>query len=119
MYTARLFPSLLCLACAAAVLAALFTPARAAAGSDARAALLRESAPQSVDAVLYPTQHIALHFDHARHAKLGTGCAYCHDAATRSRVAGDRLLPSPARCDACHGTDHEHPGRVSPGVGAA
>jgi hypothetical protein len=118
MNTARL-PLLLCIACAAAALAAFFAPARAAAVPETRAPVLRETAPQDPDTVLYPPQHIALHFDHARHAKLGTGCVYCHDAATKSRVVGDRLLPPPTRCDACHGSNHRQPEHVEPGVGAA
>ncbi|HVW29200.1 MAG TPA: cytochrome c3 family protein [Polyangiaceae bacterium] len=119
MTPARLFPSLLCVACAVAVLAGLFTPTRAAADPEPRASVLREAAAEDEDTVLYPPQHIALHFDHARHAKLGTGCVYCHDGAAKSRVVADRLLPPPARCDACHGSNHEHIGHVEAGVGAA
>ena len=116
----RIPSSLLAFACIFAVfVGAVFAPARAVADAEGRASLLRETTRADVDTVLYPPQHIALHFDHARHAQLGTGCVYCHDSATKSRSVGDRLLPPPSRCDACHGTDHAHIERVEAGVGAA
>lgn len=106
--------SLLAALCLFAALAAFLSrPTHAAAGAPARAA------KDDGSDVLYPPPRIALHFDHARHAKLGTSCVYCHDGATRSRVVADRLLPPPSRCDGCHGTDHAHPERVRAGSGPA
>src|SRR3954468_23483406 len=124
---------LLVLACVAAALFGLaIRPGRAQAGTppDVRSAAPGSSAappdedpgksPEGdTDAVVYPAQRIALKFDHARHAKLGTGCVYCHDQAPKSRASRDRLLPPPSRCDACHGSNHEHLDRVLPGVGPA
>jgi hypothetical protein len=124
---------LLVLACVAASLSGLaIGPGRAQAGTppDVRSAAPGSSAappgddpgksPEGdTDAVVYPAQRIALKFDHARHAKLGTGCVYCHEQATKSRASRDRLLPPPSRCDACHGTSHDHLERVLPGTGAA
>ena len=70
--------------------------------------------------VLYPPERIPLRFDHAHHVKTtGLTCVYCHTQATTSRKSADRLLPPPERCDACHGTNHDHLGRVTAGVGAA
>src|SRR5450432_1544205 len=117
----RLQPSLLVFACLlAALLGMTFSPARAVAGAEDAPSVIREQAPRDdADAVLYPAQRIALHFDHARHAKLGTSCVYCHEQATKSRVSADRLLPPPSRCDACHGSNHDHTGRVQAGVGPA
>ena len=121
MNPARSQPLLLLLACVlAAFVGMTFAPGRAAAGPDAAPAVLRRQSPRDdADAVLYPPQRIALHFDHARHAKLGTGCVYCHEQATKSRTSGDRLLPPPSRCDACHGSNHDHLDRVTGGTGAA
>jgi hypothetical protein len=105
---------LLCACVVAALSGALASPTLALAGSPAPAATAADAS-----SVLYPEQRLPLRFDHARHARVGLSCAYCHDQATKSRAATDRLLPPPTRCDACHGTDHEHLGQVEAGVGPA
>jgi hypothetical protein len=124
----RLQPSLLFLACFAAALFGLsagpsVARARAgdgpsATGSSVPPTIAARMAPPQED-VIYPPQRLALKFDHAVHAKLGTGCVYCHERATTSRASRDRLLPPPSRCDACHGTNHDRTDKVTPGVGAA
>jgi hypothetical protein len=118
---------LLVAACIAAALFGLaFRPERAYAGAPAdlgappgTATASAAPPPDDTDRVVYPAQRIAIKFDHARHAKLGTGCVYCHEQATKSRVSKDRLLPPPSRCDACHGSNHDHLEQVLPGVGPA
>jgi hypothetical protein len=66
--------------------------------------------------VIFPAQKITLRFNHRKHVKdLGMTCTTCHDAAKSSRKSSDRLLPSPARCDACHGSDHRNLGAVTSG----
>lgn len=92
------------------------SPSRPTPRAAGDAATPESGAPSTV---LYPEQRLPLRFDHARHARVGLSCAYCHTQATKSRSVADRLLPPAERCDACHGTDHEHPDRVEPGVGAA
>jgi hypothetical protein len=121
MPSPRLHPSLLAVACVVAALLGLaFTPTRAVAVPETAPGVFREStASDDRDTAMYPPQRIALHFDHARHAKVGTSCVYCHDQATKSRTVGDRLLPPPSRCDACHGSNHDRLDDVQPGVGAA
>jgi hypothetical protein len=104
--TARRSWLLVC-ACALATLLGL------AAGPAARAGSLTEHGT-----IVYPARRVPITFDHRRHARLGTGCVYCHERATVSRASADRLLPPPARCDACHGTDHGPLG-AKPGVGPA
>src|SRR5438034_11440752 len=79
----------------------------------------RATALESPSPVVYPARRIPIRFDHRRHAKVGTTCVYCHTRATTSRAGGDRLLPPPERCDACHGTDHARAQVVGTGVGAA
>jgi hypothetical protein len=70
--------------------------------------------------VLYPAQTLPLRFDHRAHVKkAGLSCLYCHTDAAVSRTSKDRLLPPAARCDACHGTNHDTPGTVAAGVGPA
>jgi Cytochrome c7 and related cytochrome c len=57
--------------------------------------------------VIYPEQAMPLRFNHKKHVKeLGMSCTACHEAAKTSGDAGDSLLPSGARCDSCHGTNH-------------
>lgn len=108
------------------ILAAALGLARA---GDARADVAPAPAMQKVkptptrrvtSEVLYPAQKIPLRFDHARHVgSLGLSCLYCHGTAAASRKAKDRLLPSPSRCDACHGTDHGAIEAVRAGTGPA
>lgn len=57
--------------------------------------------------VIFPPQTLNLKFDHRLHVRdLGVPCTRCHAQATTSRKGADRLLPEPAACDGCHGTDH-------------
>ena len=123
MHLLRQQSLLLVFACVAAALSALASPERAQAGSapavQSSAPAASAAPPDDVDAVVYPAQRIALKFDHSRHAKLGTGCVYCHEQATKSRASRDRLLPPPSRCEACHGGNHDHLERVLPGTAAA
>jgi hypothetical protein len=100
-----------------AALVALFaTPV-----ANGKAALVSGSpARDEPSPVIFPAQAIPLHFDHRRHVEgEKLTCVFCHDRAATSRRAADRLLPDPARCDACHGTDHESLDAVRPGVGKA
>lgn len=62
---------------------------------------------------IFPPQQITIRFNHRKHVQeLGLSCTTCHDKAKTSKKSADRLLPSPARCDACHGTDHRDLSRV-------
>lgn len=57
--------------------------------------------------VIFPPQQITIRFNHKKHVKeLGMTCTTCHDLAKTSKDSGDSLLPSPVRCDGCHGSDH-------------
>ncbi|MEZ4221677.1 MAG: cytochrome c3 family protein [Polyangiaceae bacterium] len=57
--------------------------------------------------VVFPPQKITIRFNHRKHVReLGVPCTACHDQARTSRSSKDRLLPSPERCDGCHGSDH-------------
>jgi len=75
--------------------------------------------PTSPSSILIPPQQIPLLFDHARHLARGIRCEDCHTNARSSRVASDRLLPSPVVCDRCHGSDHANLDDVKPGPQAA
>jgi hypothetical protein len=66
--------------------------------------------------VIFPAQKLALRFSHKRHVKgLGLSCTYCHDRAVKSRQSSDSLIPTPTRCDGCHGSDHQNLTRVGGG----
>jgi hypothetical protein len=57
--------------------------------------------------VIYPAQTLSLRFTHKQHVKgLGIKCEACHVAAPTSDSAADDLIPKPAKCDGCHGSDH-------------
>jgi cytochrome c7-like protein len=60
--------------------------------------------------VIYPTQHVTIRFDHAKHLgrEIGATCKTCHPGATTSRRTSDRLTPSGEVCDRCHFTDHSN-----------
>jgi hypothetical protein len=63
---------------------------------------------------IYPTQHIPLRFDHARHLAIpGLGCTPCHARATTSRDAADRLVPPESACTPCHTIDRRDPFRTA------
>jgi len=63
---------------------------------------------------VFPEQRLNLRFNHQKHViELGVPCLGCHGRAASSRRSSDSLLPSPTRCDACHGTDHRNLHRVS------
>ncbi|HVU00173.1 MAG TPA: cytochrome c3 family protein [Polyangiaceae bacterium] len=115
---------LLVVACAIATLLG-FSPAGAEpGGAPPRASASASGAPPPPPiverSVLYPAPRVPLRFDHSRHAeRLGLSCAYCHTAAATSRRAADSLQAPPARCDACHGSDHDDLAAVRPGVGPA
>ena len=107
----RLTPALILFAFLGAVIALFAAPPQAG------AALAPRTGPNEV---LFPRQSIPLRFNHAAHAgKARLTCLYCHTNAATSRASGDRLLPPPSRCDACHGTRHDQPGGVKAGVGPA
>lgn len=58
---------------------------------------------------IFPPQRLTLRFNHKKHVKeLGVPCTGCHDRAKTSLSSSDRLLPSPTRCGACHGSDHRN-----------
>jgi hypothetical protein len=64
--------------------------------------------------VIFPEQRIPLRFNHRKHVlELGLSCTECHARATSSRKSDDRLLPTPDRCDRCHGSDHTNPNQVT------
>jgi hypothetical protein len=67
--------------------------------------------------VVFPTQHITLRFNHAKHlAKdIGATCKTCHANALQSTSVDDSLVPPGTTCDACHSTDHTNLARVTPG----
>ncbi len=51
---------------------------------------------------VYPPQKVPLAFSHAQHLQAGADCATCHDAARKSVLAGDWLLPKHPECEDCH-----------------
>ncbi|MGD0675556.1 MAG: cytochrome c3 family protein [Polyangiaceae bacterium] len=67
--------------------------------------------------VVFPTQHITVRFNHAKHVgkDIGATCKTCHAAAYRSASAKDTLTPSGEVCDACHSTDHSNKAAVKVG----
>lgn len=65
---------------------------------------------------IFPPESVPLRFDHQKHMVLpDMHCASCHPGGVTSRVASDRLLPTPARCDQCHGSSHADLLAVQPG----
>jgi hypothetical protein len=62
--------------------------------------------PTMPGGAVYPAQDLPLRFDHQKHLARGTDCSACHAAATTSRRAADRLIPTGEACDACHGDRH-------------
>ena len=63
---------------------------------------------------IFPPQRITLRFNHRRHfEEPEMACTKCHTKANTSSKSGDNLLPDPAVCDGCHGTNHRDRGRVS------
>ena len=52
--------------------------------------------------IIYPPQRIALRMNHAHPAHLRLRCERCHQGATDSERAGDRLIPEEASCAPCH-----------------
>lgn len=67
--------------------------------------------------VIFPPQRLTIRFNHKLHLTRisGTTCTTCHERATTSSAATDRLLPSPTKCDACHQSDHKELSRVTAG----
>jgi hypothetical protein len=130
------------LACALALLFALFSPVHAEPGATApapasAAPLVRGLAPlpgglpvpESLrppgslpgdggpSPVIFPAQRLGIRFHHRKHVQeLGLRCVSCHDAARTSKKSADTLLPEGSACDACHGTKHDEKG-VSAGPG--
>jgi hypothetical protein len=74
-----------------------------------------ETPDEGPSQAVFPPQRVTLRFDHRRHATIGVLCTTCHDGATRSDSAADRLLPAPTVCDGCHGSDHSKLEAVLPG----
>jgi hypothetical protein len=73
-------------------------------------ALPDDGGPSSV---IFPEQRIPLRFNHRKHVlELGLPCTECHTRAKSSTQSRDRLLPSPNRCDRCHGSDHSNLNQV-------
>lgn len=67
---------------------------------------------------IYPPQRLTVRFNHKLHMTLGgMSCVTCHEGAATSTQAGDSILPSAARCDTCHGTDHSDFSDVKTGPG--
>ncbi|MEB2312811.1 MAG: cytochrome c family protein [Sorangiineae bacterium] len=57
--------------------------------------------------VIFPPERLTIRFNHRKHVKeLGVACERCHERAKTSIRSSDSLAARPARCDACHGTDH-------------
>lgn len=50
--------------------------------------------------LLYPRSESVIRFDHAKHSK--SRCLACHSSIPRSVSAGDRNLPTEAKCRPCH-----------------
>jgi hypothetical protein len=71
--------------------------------------------------VIYPTQHLTIRFDHAKHVgkDVGATCKTCHAGAYRSTSVADSLVPNGMVCDACHSTDHTELSGVKPGDDAS
>lgn len=68
---------------------------------------------------IFPPETLPIRFDHRKHMALpNVSCVSCHPGGKSSRVASDRLLPSPARCDQCHGSSHQDLLAVRAGAGA-
>jgi hypothetical protein len=53
--------------------------------------------------VIYPVSERPLRFSHATHSKQG--CASCHEQASKSTRAADKLTPPEAICRRCHVID--------------
>lgn len=51
---------------------------------------------------IYPVQRIPLTFSHEQHFQQDVECEFCHEAATKSLRADDRLLPAHPECESCH-----------------
>ena len=67
---------------------------------------------------IFPPGTPRLRFDHRLHCQgLGVECVRCHPGAATSRRSSDRLLPTAAVCDDCHGP--VHPAAGSPPSGPA
>jgi hypothetical protein len=58
--------------------------------------------------VIYPRQKLTIRFNHKKHVgkDVGLKCVDCHTDATKSVKAADRMMPPPATCDGCHGSNH-------------
>jgi hypothetical protein len=91
-----------------AALAALLQPGPAfARAPKARRPPASVSAGVERSLAVYPPQRIPLAFDHQHHVSgMGMSCRTCHEAASSSTRAADRLLPRPTVCDDCHDADH-------------
>lgn len=56
---------------------------------------------------IFPPESLPIRFDHRLHMAMPEmRCVSCHPGGATSRVTSDRLLPSPASCDRCHGSSH-------------
>jgi hypothetical protein len=126
--------ALLWLACVSACLLALASGAQAqgeppkptytspmASGSATPKAFLPPGAPfpdLGPNKVVYPPQKLPMRFPHKKHVSkdgLDMKCVDCHKQATTSVAASDKLLPAPAICDGCHGTNHSDLTKVAAG----
>jgi hypothetical protein len=77
-----------------------------------------EASGAAVSHAIFPTQHLPLRFDHARHLRIGgVTCVRCHATATTSDTSADRLLPGESQCTPCHAIDRGDPWKtVAPGA---
>ncbi len=61
---------------------------------------------------IYPPQRIPLIFSHEQHFAADVECEACHEGATKSVRATDRLLPAHPECDSCHDIDAASKGKA-------
>ena len=61
---------------------------------------------------VYPPQRIPLTFSHKQHFEADLECENCHEAASKSVRATDRLLPAHPECDSCHDIASAAKGKV-------
>ncbi len=119
----RLLTLLLVLVLGASVASAVLAePPRPSAAEPTSVAILPPGAFASdpgPSPAIFPPQSLTIRFDHKKHVgDLKMTCRSCHVQAGTSRVASDRLLPPPSKCDDCHGSSHAKLDAVTAGPGA-
>jgi hypothetical protein len=69
---------------------------------------------------IFPPQSMPIKFNHKFHiTEQKLKCVNCHTRAATSDTSVDPLLPGPAICDGCHGTDHSDLNKVTAGDDAS